>query len=218
MLALPRCGLRGYGAAVSGAAEAWIAGYGGTPTSGVSPVWIAGYGGAPAAAGASPIWIGGYITAASGGSGHSPQADAYLARTVGGNEGGNGANIATLIDGLVADGVWANLDALYVLAQQNETDAKLNLVSASYPLAQVGAIRVDRPTPTIGQVSFFTTYVGFSALMSPAVYFNTGFNATTATSPHFSVQNSATLWAMGFLRWLRTAAEPNGNQPTAGIV
>ena len=43
---------------------------------------------------------------------HSPQALAYLARTVGGNEGGNGANIATLIDGLVADGVWTKLDAL----------------------------------------------------------------------------------------------------------
>ena len=35
---------------------------------------------------------------------------AYLARTVGGNEGGNGANIAALIDGLVSDGVWAKLD------------------------------------------------------------------------------------------------------------
>ena len=50
---------------------------------------------------------------------NTPQALAYLARTVGGNEGGNGANIATLIDGLVSDGVWAKLDCLYVLAQQN---------------------------------------------------------------------------------------------------
>ena len=65
---------------------------------------------------------------------HSAEALAYLARTVGGNEGGNGANIATLIDGLVSDGVWAKLDALYVLAQQNETDALLNLIRTSYSL------------------------------------------------------------------------------------
>ena len=69
---------------------------------------------------------------------NSPQALAYLARTVGGNEGGNGANIATLIDGLVSDGVWAKLDALYVLAQQNATDALLNLVGTSYGLTAVG--------------------------------------------------------------------------------
>ena len=63
---------------------------------------------------------------------HSTKALAYLARTVGGNEGGNGANIATLIDGLVSDDVRAKLDALYVMAQQNETDTLLNLVSTSY--------------------------------------------------------------------------------------
>jgi hypothetical protein len=83
-----------------------------------------------------------------GAGGHSSQALAYLARTVGGNEGGNGTNIANLIDGLVSDGVWAKLDALYVLAQQNATDARLNLVSASYPLT--------------GSATF-TAYQGFSA-------------------------------------------------------
>ena len=82
---------------------------------------------------------------------HSPQALAYLARTVGGNEGGNGTNIATLIDGLVSDGVWAKLDALYVLAQQNQTDALLNLVGTSYSLNAVGLLRS----------ATFTSYVGF---------------------------------------------------------
>ena len=71
---------------------------------------------------------------------------AYLARTVGGNEGGNGANIATLIDGLVADGVWAKLDALYILAQQNQTDALLNLVGTSYGLTSGSALAKPRPT------------------------------------------------------------------------
>ena len=82
---------------------------------------------------------------------HSPQALAYLARTVGGNEGGNGANIATLIDGLVSDGVWAKLDALYVLAQQNQSDALLNLVGTSYGLsASVIASRTLTFAPYVG--------------------------------------------------------------------
>ena len=77
------------------------------------------------------------------------------ARTVGGNEGGNGgANIATLIDGLVADGVWAKLDALYVLAQQNATDALLNLVGTSYSLTGTAT---------------FTAYKGFSAFPDGAL-------------------------------------------------
>ena len=108
---------------------------------------------------------------------HSPQALAYLARTVGGNEGGNGTNIATLIDGLVSDGVWANLDCLYVLAQQNSTDARLNLVSASYPLT--------------GSATF-TLYQGFSAFPNPGL--DSGFNATSVVSPQF-VLNSGSVGA-----------------------
>ena len=107
---------------------------------------------------------------------HSPQALAYLARTVGGNEGGNGTNIANLIDGLVADGVWAKLDALYVLAQQNQTDALLNLVGTSY-------------TATIGGSTPFAAYQGFTG---GAGIIDTGFNPATATSPNFT-QNSASM-------------------------
>ena len=106
---------------------------------------------------------------------NSAEALAYLARTVGGNEGGNGANIATLIDGLVSDGVWAKLDALYILAQQNQTDALLNLVGTSY----TGTITTGTP--------IFTAYVGYAF---PTGYINTNFNAITATSPQFT-QNSA---------------------------
>ena len=104
---------------------------------------------------------------------HSPQALAYLARTVGGNEGGNGANIATLIDGLVADGVWTKLDALYVLAQQNQTDARLNLIGTNYSLT--------------GSATF-TSYQGFSAFPTSGI--DTGLNVISATSPHYT-QNSA---------------------------
>ena len=117
---------------------------------------------------------------ASGGSGHSPQALAYLARTVGGNEGGNGANIATLIDGLVSDGVWAKLDALYVLAQQNRPDALLNLIGATYNLPTTGAT----------WTAYQGMYVGGGTL-------DTGFNMVTSPSPHLT-QNSGSLSAWGY--------------------
>ena len=111
---------------------------------------------------------------------HSPQALAYLARTVGGNEGGNGANIANLIDGLVSDGVWAKLDALYVLAQQNATDAALNLVSTSYTL-----------TPS---TATFTTYKGYSNFPSTGGV-NTGFIPASAPSPNYVLLSaSAGVW------------------------
>ena len=116
---------------------------------------------------------------------HSAEALAYLARTVGGDEGGNGANIATLIDGLVSDGVWAKLDALYVLAQQNQSDAMLNLIGTSYGLTSVGLLRSV----------IFTSYVGFGGFHS-GVYLDTGFNPAAATSPKF-IQNAASLGAWG---------------------
>ena len=100
---------------------------------------------------------------------HSAEALAYLARTVGGNEGGNGANIATLIDGLVSDGVWAKLDALYVLAHQKLTDALLNLVGTCYSLTTNGS---------------FTSYQGF-------VGFTTGLNTGLVAPGSQYVLNSA---------------------------
>ena len=103
---------------------------------------------------------------------------AYLARTVGGNEGGNGANIATLIDGLVSDGVWAKLDALYVLAQQNQSDALLNLVGTSYPLTSAAGVPA------------FTTYKGFSFGGS---VFLTGFIPSSAPSPRFQLKTPLVL-------------------------
>ena len=127
------------------------------------------------------VWFGPSATTQSAPS-HSPQALAYLARTVGGDEGGNGANIATLIDGLVSDGVWAKLDALYVLAQQNATDALLNLVGTSYTATNVNG-------------STFTVYKGYAFLGGQ--YLDTGFNAATATSPNFT-QNSASFGAWSY--------------------
>ena len=117
------------------------------------------------------------FTAWDGGAAHSSQALAYLARTVGGNEGGNGTNIANLIDGLVSDGVWSKLDCLYVLAQQNATDAVLNLVGTSYPMTILGG------SPS------FTAYVGY--VLNNA-FLSSGFTPSSAPSPNYT-QNSASI-------------------------
>lgn len=109
------------------------------------------------------------------------QATAYLARATG--ETAHAADLTTLICGLVTDGVWSKLDALYVLAQQTQADARLNLLSTSYPLTPVGA-------------PVFSGYQGFNGFTS-AIYFDTGFNPTTAVSPQF-VRNSGNIGAWSY--------------------
>ena len=189
--------IAGYFGPVAGAVPVWIAPGDGTvpsavqsqivsyyaPVAGATAVWIAGFfAPPPAAIGATPITISGW--GGSGGGGHSAEALAYLARTVGGNEGGNATNIATLIDGLVSDGVWAKLDALYVLAQQNQADAKLNLIGTNYT-ASGSTLRI---APT------FTQYAGFSFPGGSSL--NLNFTPSTATSPNYTL-NSASygLWS-----------------------
>ncbi len=67
-----------------------------------------------------------------------PQAAAFLARAPGLNNVYRRA-YAKLINGLVADGVWTKLDALWVLAAQDATTAALNLTSASFGLTPVNS-------------------------------------------------------------------------------
>jgi hypothetical protein len=140
----------------------------------------------------------------------SPEAAAYLARTTGGNAGGNAANIIALIDGLVADGVWPLLDCLYVLAQQNEADALLNLIGTSYLLTQVGAL--GRSGPRTGTI-IFTQYRGFDGFNTAASYFDTGFDPTVS-SPNFT-QNSASFGVWTNFDWLESAVV-FGNGITGG--
>jgi hypothetical protein len=106
------------------------------------------------------------------------EATAYLARATG--ETAHPADLTTLICGLVADGVWPKLDALYVFPQQIQADAQLNLVGTPNLTVSAGA-------PT------FTPYSGFT--FTTTDQFVTGVIAPTS---HF-VQNSASLgwWADG---------------------
>jgi len=89
----------------------------------------------------------------------------------------------TCINGLVTDGVWTKLDALYLFAAADSATARTNLKSSSY-----GATLTGSPT--------FTADQGFSG-GSTTAYVNTNLNSSTAggnatqNSFHFSVWDNA---------------------------
>lgn len=101
----------------------------------------------------------------------------FLARTSGLDATHINAYTA-LINGLIADGIWAKLDVLHIYATQDSTTALLNLVSTSYNGTANG----------LPSFSIDLGYTGTSG--STTKYIDTGFNATTAISPHFTT-NSA---------------------------
>jgi hypothetical protein len=118
------------------------------------------------------------------------QATTYLARTTGGNEGGNAANISNLICGLVIDtvitgnmsttGCGTTLDVFNIYAQQNSADALLNLCGTNYT-----------SVPQSSEAGNFTAFRGYGAFnITGGNSLLTNFNSTTATSPNYT-QNSA---------------------------
>jgi hypothetical protein len=113
-----------------------------------------------------------------GGGGYSAEAQQFFDRIS--DPGTTRKNLyAALIDGLVSDGAWALLDALYLFAADNQTTALTNLKQSSY-----GATAVNSPT--------FVTDRYFQGDGSTS-YLNTNFNPTTASSPNYT-QNSATMF------------------------
>lgn len=99
----------------------------------------------------------------------------FFART----SGLNAAHITaydTMICGLVTDGVWSLMDALYITATNTTTNADLNLVSSSFPLTQNGTVT-------------FTADQGYSAAQAGG-NLDTAFDPSTAPSPNFK-QDSA---------------------------
>ena len=112
------------------------------------------------------------------GPGFSAEALAFFARLATQPTAPRKTQYATLIDALVAGGVWAKLDTLYVFAAVDQATALTNLVQSSY-----GATATGAPT--------FTGDQGFTGAASK--YLDTGFNPTTAGSPKLT-QNSANLF------------------------
>jgi len=122
-----------------------------------------------------PDWPGGGSTSA--------EATAFLARTSGLDAPHTSAYTA-LIDGLVADGIWAKLDVLHVYATQNSTTAQLNLVSSSFPATLNGppSFAVNRG------------YTGVDG--SGSVYIATGFGANVGTPKFTQHSGHISAWSV----------------------
>lgn len=85
------------------------------------------------------VWSGDSGWSAAAGPADAAQTTAFLARTSG-LSGTETAAYKALINGMVADGTWALLDALYIFATKDTTTANLNLVSTSFGLTQTGTV------------------------------------------------------------------------------
>lgn len=123
------------------------------------------------------------VLLASGFKPSSPQSAAFLARTSG-LSNADKQRYDTLITGLVAKGLYSTTcDLIYAPGlAPDPTTANLNLISASFPLVPTGS-------------PIYTPYRGYASIGAGS-YEATGFNPTTAPSPHWSL-NSAGLYAVG---------------------
>jgi hypothetical protein len=89
---------------------------------------------------------------------------------------------AALIDGLVADGIWAKLDALYIFAAAESATALENLKQDNYHCTVNGS-------PTFAADDGYT---GVAA--STTVYLDTGFNPSTASGNYTLNSAHASVW------------------------
>jgi len=74
---------------------------------------------------------------------------------------------ATLIDGLVADGLWTKLDCLWIIAAAAAATARTNLKQSTYTLTAAGGVS-------------FATDLGYTPVTATTDYLNTGYNPSTA--------------------------------------
>lgn len=124
--------------------------------------------------------------AAAGGA-DAAETTAFLARTSG-LDGPHIAAYKALINGLVADGIFSQFDLLYVLATQDRATARLNLVSSSFPLTDVGTANV---CPFTADRGISSDSYGSSNYMTTS--FNPSTNAVkmTLNSGHIGLYNGA---------------------------
>jgi hypothetical protein len=124
----------------------------------------------------------GHLGAGSG-AGFAAETNAFFARLATPPSAARKAQYDTLIKALLAAGVWAKLDVLYVFAAVDQATALTNLVQATFGGTAAGA-----PTFTVDQ--------GFTGASTK--YIDSGFNPTTAVSPKY-VQDNASIFAWGNL-------------------
>lgn len=152
--------------------------------------------------------VGGGFGASGGGiTCSSSQGNAFLARLSGSPDNTHKTAYCTLIDGLVTDGVWSKLDALYMFAADSSANALLNLVSATGNATNVGAT--------------FTVDTGFAGNGS-STYVNTTVDPSTLAqfsqnSGHFSLWgNSSTASNNGLRSGYLNAAASSGSDLGTG--
>jgi hypothetical protein len=112
----------------------------------------------PASAQVSPIpgvGVPAFMPAAAGCS----QASTFLARTSG-LDATHTTAYTTLICGLVSDGIWSLLDAVYIFTTAGQTTAGLNLVSSSYTVTVNGTttFTVDNGWAGDGSTGYLNTH------------------------------------------------------------
>jgi len=131
------------------------------------------------------------VSASTGGGGCS-QATTYNGML---DSGQNSAAVTTLICGLVTDGVFAKLDVLYIFAINSSANSLVNAVN---PGTFNGTANGNVSTGCAGATACFSANNGWSGVdASTTIYIDTGFNPSTATSPHFT-QNSSHVSAWSF--------------------
>jgi hypothetical protein len=91
----------------------------------------------------------------------SAQSAAFLARATNVTSTTDKTNYDTMITGLVNDGVWAKMDALYIWAAVDQTTALLNLVSSSFPGVTTGTVNFSAYHGYTGDGSTFAVDTGF---------------------------------------------------------
>lgn len=120
---------------------------------------------------------------AGGGTPPDPDVEAFFARLTPSVTEFYRQPYTTLITSLKAAGVWAKLDALYILRTGNAQWAQRNLIQDAYNLSPV-----NNP--------FFTATLGYDG--NTNAWLNTQFNPASPTVPNPKfTQNSATLFVKG---------------------
>jgi hypothetical protein len=101
----------------------------------------------------------------------SAQSAAFLARATNVTNTADKTNYDTLITGLVNDGVWAKLDALYIFATVDRTTALLNLVGTSFsPLTENGTVNFSAAHGYTGDGSTFYLDTGWTPSSGGSIF------------------------------------------------
>lgn len=126
-----------------------------------------------------------------------PEVSQFLARATTLTDPTRIAAYTALIEGLVTDGIWSKIDALYVFAAHDATTARLNLKSSSYT-----GTAITGSGPLV-----FIPDDGYDVNGTTNTYVDTNLNASTAGGNY--TQDSAHMMC-----W----CNPGHDDPTGGVV